>query len=88
MALNFTIRNFIENRWAEAKEELAWRDQAYVAAVQSYVPLYNKLILPDSIHPQRRLLYVGPRLLISKATFYEGIIFQGFLIVLLLQLIP
>jgi hypothetical protein len=56
MALNFTIRNFIENRWAEAKEELLRRDPAYVSAVQSYISLYNKLRLPDSIHPQRRLL--------------------------------
>ena len=56
MALNFTIRNFIENRWAEAKEELARRDPAYVDAVQSHVSLYNKLILPDIIHPQHRLL--------------------------------
>jgi hypothetical protein len=56
MALNFTIRNFIENRWAEAKEELARRDPAYVDAIQSHVSLYNKLTLPDIIHPQRRLL--------------------------------
>lgn len=56
MALNFTIRGFIDNRWVEAKEELTERDPAFVAAVQSYGFLHNKLFLPESIHPPRSLL--------------------------------
>ena len=59
MALNFTIRSFIDNRWAEAKEELTQQDPTFIAAVQSYEFLQDKLFLPEvdeSIHPPRGLL--------------------------------
>ena len=56
MALNFTIKSFIENRWVEAKEELTQQDPTFVAAVQSYGFLHDKLFLPENIHPPRRLL--------------------------------
>ncbi len=36
MAPNFTIENFIENRWADAKDELSRRDASFVSTVEAY----------------------------------------------------
>jgi hypothetical protein len=48
MREQFTIYNFIENRWADAKKELQRRDPAFVNKVEAYGSLWDQgLVLPE-----------------------------------------
>jgi hypothetical protein len=44
----FTIYNFIENRWTDAKKQLQRQDLAFVAAVEAYGSLWDQgIVLPE-----------------------------------------
>src|ERR687896_2346614 len=44
----FTIYNFIENRWTDAKKQLQRQDLAFVATVEAYGSLWDQgIVLPE-----------------------------------------